>query len=308
VGEYHQQHLAILSPVTAGMDPTTQPTLDHAEHGFDLPALAVLLPGKTSLHQAAVFPGRLFPGGPSAFGRDDTFDLILIPSALVVGFAVISGIGQNRPEGNLPDDGLKEFSELVDIDAGPPGRQGPEDQMISAIPDDGQFGEPGILRRLPQIRHSGASADKVSADMTGLQAGGINGCQRDFFLLQNGLYRLEPQPIGHRKPPQFGAGFLEGCKVRNLSEMDPPGQIRTILQKGCNPSVIQFQKRFQNQTGKQLRQREFPGTEPMGVGRQDVLGGRIGHDQHLLWRFGSCAHSRLYTRINTRAQVRNKGN
>ena len=229
MGEYHQQHLAILCPITAGMDHKSQSTFDHAENGFDLPSLAVRLAGEPGLHQTAVFLGGLFPGGPSAFGRDNTGDLMFLSRTSMIGFAVIPGIGQNRPEGNLPDDGLKDFAKLVDIDAGPSGRQSPQDQMISAITDDGQFGEPCILRCLPQIGHSGASADKVSADVTGLQSGGIDRRQRDFFLLQDGLDRLEQQPIGHRQPQQFGAGFLEGRKVGNLPEMDLPAQLRTVF-------------------------------------------------------------------------------
>jgi hypothetical protein len=230
VGEDQEHHFPLLCPVAACVDHIAEASFDHADNGFHLPALTILFAGETELHLTAVLLGGLLGRRSSAFGRDDTFDLILVSSALVVAFAVISGIRQNRDQLEPVGHPLKEWTELIDIDAGPPCCHGSEDQMRAAFADDRQFGKPPVAGVFDVFELFGAfSANEVPADVPGLQAGGIDGRQRHFFLLQDGLHGLEQQLIGHRQPQQFGSRFLEGCKVRNLPEMDLPAQLRTVF-------------------------------------------------------------------------------
>jgi hypothetical protein len=52
-----------------------------------------------------------------------------------------------------------------------------------------------------------------------------------------------------------------------MIEMDRFAKLRTIAQEFAHASVIGFEKSFQNQAPKQLRQCEFVGTKPARISR-----------------------------------------
>lgn len=139
MGENQKHHFAVLSPVAAGAKHIIEAAFEHAEDRFHLPPLTECFTGKVSLHLTTVFLAGLVCGESAAFGRDDAMDLIVLASAAVIGLTIISGIGQHGLHFKPTDHPFKKRPERIDVHTGAARGLSCQDQMASAVPDQGQF-------------------------------------------------------------------------------------------------------------------------------------------------------------------------
>ena len=83
--------------VRTGSSRSSEPALDHAKDGFDLPALAVgyvVLKSEEFLHKTAISTPWVFGSTSSNEGRKEAADIVRIPGELVVSFAVKANVSK----------------------------------------------------------------------------------------------------------------------------------------------------------------------------------------------------------------------
>jgi len=231
VGEDEQHHVSALGPIAAGTEAVGEVAFDHAEDGFALPSLAVLGLVKVGGHEPAVFRfGHLRCGPPDLCGNDG-LDVAGFSCVLVVAFAVISCIGEQVFDRDVPQGSIQRLAELIDIDAGPPRGDHRKDQVRAAIADDSEFWKSlihGLFQRLQQFRAS--SANEVAAGVARFQAGRIHSGQFDGFASakHDGDCPLEHFPgiAGVEKPPR---GLLQCREMRHGMEANRLAETRAVV-------------------------------------------------------------------------------
>ena len=121
MGEDFEAHFTVAGPIRSGIESVALVSLDHTDDGFHLPALPIRSPIKVCAHSFVVFAGqRLQSQCRSAmFGWNRRADVKRFPDQTMIGFAVITGVGQQMLHGvdqcGLGDDLCK----LIDVDAWP---------------------------------------------------------------------------------------------------------------------------------------------------------------------------------------------
>ena len=96
--KHHQVQFSAPAPVAFSFAVRSLPSFDHRHDGFDLGSLSILLFVKSGLHQSAVPSLSRFLGWPSMLGRNDRSERHLLSGEFVIGFAVVTGISENRSE------------------------------------------------------------------------------------------------------------------------------------------------------------------------------------------------------------------
>lgn len=79
--------------------------------------------------------------------------------------------------------------------------------------------------------------------------------------------------------------LLQRGPVRCVHQFDDGPQIGRVAQQFVHPAIVELEKVLEHQAGEQLMLTELLGTEPVRVRRQRRAGRRVGHLQHLPWRF-----------------------
>ena len=73
-------------------------------------------------------------------------------------------------------------------------------------------------------------------------------------------------------------------------QVDDAAQIRAILQQRRDLAIIAAAKLLERQDGEELMLGKLPGTEPVCILRQRILGNCVGRQQHLPWRLAGLVH------------------
>lgn len=98
VGDGLQEHGAALTRLVAGAERVAQPPFDHAEDGFDLPALSVAAAvgwaTEVTPHQAPIAARRRFGGLASDLGWNDGTHIQLVADELMRPLGIEAGITQ----------------------------------------------------------------------------------------------------------------------------------------------------------------------------------------------------------------------
>ena len=146
MGEHFEEHFAILRPVGSRSQDVTLVAFDHAEDGFNLPALSIRFTIESLLHQAAVLASKRFGGRTAMLGRNRAANVVFVTCEAMIGFAVIAGISENVLDGIPVDRRCHGFLELVNVRRRATCRNRRKDQVIAAIADDRQLGPASIMR------------------------------------------------------------------------------------------------------------------------------------------------------------------
>ena len=178
VGQEPEAGFAALAGDGPGPQCGPETAFDHREDGLDLPALAVELsrePSGESSPPIAAQPTRSAIATPAAatVQGKDAADPQTLAAKAVAGFAVEAGIPQERGKGlagvGLPDGGL----ELAVVRLGAPVDDQPEHEVTEGVADGGNLGITGFfVGPVP-----GTTAGEVVRDMSGFQAGRVDGGQ-----------------------------------------------------------------------------------------------------------------------------------
>ena len=152
MGEHFEEHFAILRPVGSRSQDVTLVAFDHAEDGFNLPALAIRFTIESLLHQAPIFASKRFGGRSAVFGRNRAADVVPVARKAMIGFAVIAGISENMLDDIPVDRRCHGLLELVNVGRGAACCDRREDQVIAAIADDRQLGPASIMRGFVDIK------------------------------------------------------------------------------------------------------------------------------------------------------------
>ena len=209
MGEDFEEHFAILGPVGSGPQDVALVAFDHAENGFDLPALSIGLAIESLLHQAAILAAKGLVGGTTVLGRNRAANVVLVTGKAMIGFTVIAGIGENVIDGIPVDRRRQSLLELINVHRRPACSDRRKDQMIAAVADNRQLGPASIMRvfiGLKLLRAS--SANEIAADMPGFQAGGVDRCQGDLLASAKGLDAVAQKLVGQAKTQQPLGSFL----------------------------------------------------------------------------------------------------
>jgi len=181
VGDALEHDRSALSADAAGAERVTQTTLDHADHRFDLPALAIATAIRRPAEVAAHLPpvttgGRLGSGTPDA-RRNDRTNMQLVAQVLVHPLAVVPGVGQKRVDPLSLGSGRHGFHQVRVIGTWAAAGHRRQDHMRRAIDHEAQLGKAaigpgwlGILAFLP-------AGHEVMADVVCLEAAAIDGRQ-----------------------------------------------------------------------------------------------------------------------------------
>jgi len=221
MGEHLEEHFAILRPVGSRSQDVTLVAFDHAEDGFNLPALSVCAAVKSLLHESAILASKRFGGRSAVLGRNRTADVVPFARKAMIGFAVIAGISENVLDGISVDRRSHGFLELVNVGRGAACCDRREDQVIAAVADNSQLGPASIMRVFVDLKLFGASsANEIATDVSGFQAGGIDRRQGDLLAIAKGLDAVVQKLVGHTKTQQPFGGFLQGCEVRHVDKTE----------------------------------------------------------------------------------------
>lgn len=137
-----QHHFAALGPIRPGVNRLAKVALDHAEDGFDLPALTIGSLVEVRTHQLPIFAAARLrcSSGTAMLRGNDAFDPTLVAGITVIRFAVVAGVGEDMADGADIERRLSCFFELSDIHTRAARGQGTEDHMVLTIAHDAQFG------------------------------------------------------------------------------------------------------------------------------------------------------------------------
>lgn len=183
MGENLQHHFTILSPVTSGSQGIALITFDHAEDGFHLPSLAVIVFIKIGFHFSAIRRFWQLGRRPAVFRRDGGLYMMHVSGILMIRLAVVSGVRQKMLDTDFFNRGFKRLAELINIDTGAACGEHRQDHMVETVADDRQPGKTPIGGLFKGLALFGAfSLNEVSADTACFQAGGIECRQRYFFV------------------------------------------------------------------------------------------------------------------------------
>jgi len=108
VGDNLQQEGSALAVIRAGAGGFPQSPLDHTEHGFDLPSLAVLFLVQPKAHQPAMIAHWRRSRFPSVLGRDDRPRAENEANEDVNPLRVVAGVGKERRDADAAG-GLSEY-------------------------------------------------------------------------------------------------------------------------------------------------------------------------------------------------------
>jgi hypothetical protein len=184
VGEYQEHHLPALRPIRASIDGLAEVAFEHAEDGLDLPSLAVTFLRESPLHLATILSSRQLGRMTACLRWYCRSDVTLLTRESMVGFAVITGIGQQMLDTILLGNRNNDVLEHVDVRAGTASCYGRKDQVIATVRRDGQLRPTVIMRMLVFSGLPGVfSPNIVLAGMSGFQARRVNGCQADSSVL-----------------------------------------------------------------------------------------------------------------------------
>jgi hypothetical protein len=133
MGEYHEHHLAALSPIPSSVYGISQVAFDHAEYRLDLPSLAVTFLRESLLHLATVFTFQWLVGLSSMCGRYRCSNVILLSNKSMIAFAVIAGISQQVFDTVLLSSRYNDILEHIDVWTGTASCDGRKDQMTVTV-------------------------------------------------------------------------------------------------------------------------------------------------------------------------------
>ena len=232
----HENHVSSPTPVGASGCCTSQASLDHAENGFDLPALAILRGVKSDLHQSSIITTGRTCCWPPVFRRDDRSDSQIVPAVLVVRLGIVTGIGQKRSDDHSPGCLADHFFELRHIRCRATRGMDCQNQMTRRITDDSQLRKPPISRGLPEIGDSRTTTDEVLAAVPRLQSCRVDRSQRNAFLTSHGRPdRLRQQPASHGKTQQPLCRLLKGGEMRNILQINNPARSGQSVSSSATP-------------------------------------------------------------------------
>ena len=119
VGQYQQQQLPTLRPITARLHRRCQATLQHRIRAFHLPALpvAAVILVQPSLHLSSIATAGRFGGRPADLGRHEGTYPLLLAGIAMVRLRVVAGIGQHRVEAHVLQGRVHQGHEAVGIRA-----------------------------------------------------------------------------------------------------------------------------------------------------------------------------------------------
>jgi len=301
VSEDEEQHFAALGPVVFGAEGRAVVAFDHAEGGLDLPTLAIAFLVEVGAHLASVWAARQLGGRPAQFGGDDCLDMVTLACVTMIAFAVVTGIGQHTVHANLLGGGLEYFAELVDIHAGAACGDNRKDRMVTAIAGDRQFGPPPTVPDFADFELFRASLrNEVTADVTRLQAGGIDGGQGDVAVGFKRFKGAIEQSLSRAETQQSLGRFVECRKMRYGLESKNLAQIRPVVQYFDNAPIVCLEEHAQHETDEQLGLGVLLGAETMAVFGQRLASNVVGGRRHSLGRFAGRAHARTMSTSRTR--------
>ncbi len=163
-----------LSVVGAGIKGIAQQAFDHTKDRLDLPSLAVTLAIKVLFHNATIVCfGQVF-WGSSDFGRYRGANIFSCSCPPVILFTVISGVGDDVLDGEIIWELVQDGSKLCAVTARPASGMDTQDHVCGHIGDDGYLGPTCKVLPFAVFCGFGACFVEIGADVSGLQAGGIN--------------------------------------------------------------------------------------------------------------------------------------
>lgn len=193
-------------------------------------------------------------------------------------FAVVTGVGQQRLQGNSSMRLIERFTEMPNIGTGASLMYDRYDQMTATIAHDANF------RILPISQISMlfsasfrlfTSPHKVAASDGRFEPRGVNRSERHSRGQQRELLshldRMIKQPPNTLVFHQTYSRFLKRRKVRNGLQADGGGPSGRLLQQGRQLSIVESEKLFQHQTCKQLRYGKLLGRTAMPIGTNGPL-------------------------------------
>ena len=170
MGQDADQTFVRLSLVGARPQGRAEEPLVAADGAFDLPAVAVDVPGETPLHLCPI-PRLRRPMAPALIQGDHRGpDAQLLAAEPVVVLGVVGGVGQKAVKHHMAGSLPERFGKLGRVVAGASRHHHPGQKVRGGVAD---YRELGPL--LAPKRHVAAAIHVIGAGMAGLQARGVNG-------------------------------------------------------------------------------------------------------------------------------------
>src|ERR1700738_1194057 len=170
---------------------------------------------------------------------------------IMVGFGIITGIGQDGQWIAVLQGRLQQRHEAIDIDLGPPAYQDRQQEMAGAIDGSFQLGEAAVGNGFPGLIDLLAPAHVIKTSSSQVQACGIeSGSRHSTASLEKTPHRGMEQVTCVRSQEETATGFLQGGEVRNEFQLQGFLQIREVPQESDDAAIIEAEKGFEDQTSK----------------------------------------------------------
>ena len=191
MGQDAEGDFAVLAMIAAGGQGGPEVAFNHAEDGFNLPALAVCFLGEVLTHEFAVAAfdrsrATVQTGSATVGRRDDAANTQVLATAPVEAFGLVASIAQERRE-LLPPPSLVESRFVFHgVGLGAAVDDDPQDQVATRITEGRKLGITGLFVSPVPL----APAGEVVRNVARLQAGGVDSrqaAQRRYQVLLAGV-------------------------------------------------------------------------------------------------------------------------